>query len=115
MSKKYDIKLVVFIHFRAWIRYTRRPHFNAFNNYCDLIIIENPLVLFSNEFLKNINNSIKYYFKYSKGIREDNKSGTKLIRPIIIFPSSLKNKFKLLSWVDFILIKRKLKNLEILL
>lgn len=90
-QKKSKRIFFVFISDKIWYRYTRRPHYSNFAKLGDLVIFEMPLVLFSKEFLKNPIKELKYYFKYSFGKRIDKFSGAKLIRPILLFPSTVKN------------------------
>jgi len=108
MKNKSQITFIVLLHFRAWIRYTRRPHFSSINKFANLIVVESPLIIFSNDFFRNFLVSIKNYLRYSKGIRTDKRSGAKIVRPILIFPEKLKNKFLLLSKIDSLVLNKSL-------
>jgi len=113
MKKPTDLVFIVFIHFRTWMRYTRRPHFAELNKQGELYVIENPLTIFSGEFLKNIFKSIYFYFKYSSGIRKDERSGASVLRPVLLFSLKLRNKYKLIKMIDNFLLKFQLKKIPI--
>jgi len=89
MSTK-DLIFIVFIHYRTWFRYTRRPHFSELSKFGKLFIIEGHLILFSKEFLGSPLMNIKHYLKYSLGFRKDTRNNVEVVRPILFFSSKLK-------------------------
>lgn len=105
------LTFIVFIHYRTWFRYTRRPHFAPLAKFGKLYIIESPLVLFSKEFLSSIFSSLKQYFKYSFGFRKDERSGAEVFRPLLFFPSSIKNKNRFFNKIDTGLLKFQLQKI----
>ncbi len=113
MKKPTNLIFIVFIHFRTWMRYTRRPHFAELNKLGDLFVVENPLTLFSKEFLGNIFKSFYFYFKYSSGLRKDERSGVTVIRPILLFSISLRNKFSFIKKIDLAILKFQLRKIPV--
>jgi hypothetical protein len=112
MKNSLRISFFVFINFKTWFVYTRRPHFAELHNFGELNIIQNPMVIISGEFLKNIFQSIYFYFKYSRKIKKDERCEANLIRPILIFPVSFKNKYPLLNRIDYFLLNFQIKKLS---
>lgn len=111
---------ILYCPFRAWFRYTRRPHFSELSIFGELLVVEDPLVIFSKKSLLKPISTIKNYFKYSRKTRLDDRSGAIIIRPVIMFSVSFKKNFKLLGFIDrFLLnaqlpIEEKTKKIEIL-
>ncbi len=99
---------VIHVHFKSWLRYTRRPHFSPLGNFGNLVIVERPLILFSNDFLSDLIENLKLYFKFSAKVRTDERNRAKIIRPILLFPNELKNKVKLARKFDLFLLKLQL-------
>jgi hypothetical protein len=98
-------QIIVFIHFHAWFRYTRRPHFSAFSKIGNVLIVEDPLSIFSKKFLLNPISEILYYIKYSRGRRIDRSNDCIIIRPILLFTEKLKVNYYLLRKIDLLLLK----------
>ncbi|HVO75771.1 MAG TPA: hypothetical protein VMT35_17220, partial [Ignavibacteriaceae bacterium] len=99
-----DATFILFISFRSWLRYGRRPHYSELARFGKLIVVEEPLKILSKEFLINPFKSISQYFKFSKGIRSDYKYDIKIIRPILLFSSKLKNASEWLNLIDHLLL-----------
>lgn len=112
MPDNNKISFYLFIHFRTWFRYTRRPHFAELSKFGNLNVIENPLAIFSGEFLKNVFKSFYFYFKYSKGIRKDERCEASIIRPLLLFSISLVNKYPLARKIDLLLLKLQMRKLQ---
>jgi len=109
MEQNKKLTFVVFIHYRTWFRYTRRPHFSELSKFGKLFIIESPLIFFSKEFLGSPLTNIKNYLKYSLGFRKDTRNNVEIVRPILFFPGKLKEKFVLIKIIDLALLKIQLR------
>lgn len=111
-QKRKNIVFIVFIHYRTWFRYTRRPHFAELAKFGKLYIVENPLVIVSSEFLKEPIKTLKHYFNYSKGLRKDERSGALVYRPILLFSINLKKTKNIFKIIDQYLLKVQLGRIE---
>lgn len=108
----HKISFFVFIHKKTWFMYTRRPHFSEFSKFGDLNVVESPLVILSRDFIKNIFKSTYYYFKYSRKVKKDEVSGANIIRPLLLFSTSLKSKYAITNKIDYFLIQLQIKKLK---
>ena len=109
-SRKYIF--IVYIHYRTWFRYTRRPHFGSLSKFGKLYVIENPLVIFSKEFLRSPVRTLKQYLKYTSGFRKDGRNSASIYRPVLFFPDQLKNRSNLYKKIDKYLLSIQLKKIN---
>jgi len=106
------LTFIVYIHYRTWFRYTRRPHFSELSKFGKLFIIESPLIIFSKEFLGSPILNTMHYLRYSLGFRKDTRNNVEVVRPILFFPGKLKEKFVLIKIIDMALLKFQLKYIK---
>jgi len=104
---------VLFIAFRSWLRYGRRPHFSELAGIGNLIVVEEPLKIFSKEFLRDPIKSILNYIKYSSGIRKDCRYEIRIIRPILLFSSKLQYSYTLFNRIDHFILSFQLRKVKV--
>ena len=104
---------ILFANSKSWFRYGRKPHYEELSKFGKLLVVEEPLKLFSKEFFKNPLKVLRNYFKYSSGLRNDTKYNIVIIRPILLFSSKLKNKSNFLKTIDLLLLNFQMKKFNI--
>ncbi len=112
-KEKNDFCFIIHLHDKNWLRYTRRPHYSPLSNFGKLIIIENPLTLFSAEFLSDFITNLKIYLKFHSTNRRDKRSNAQIIKPVLLFSDEFKCKFKPAIYIDLFLINRHIKKLSL--
>ncbi len=108
-NKENRFCFIVHLHTKSWLRYTRRPHFSPLGKHGNLIVVEKPLALFSNDLLSDFFGNLKLYFKFYSKIRRDESNNIVIIRPVLIFPNEFKNKFSVFGKIDLLLLQFQLK------
>ena len=107
-----NLTFILFISYQSWLRYGRKPHYSELRNFGNLSVVEEPFKIFSREFLLTPLKAVSNYFKFSLGIRVDDKYGIKVVRPILLFSSKIKNISSLCNKIDNILLKLQLKKIK---
>ena len=110
--KQNKITFIVYIHYRTWFRYTRRPHFSGLAKFGEVMVIENPMVLLSKEFLKSPLRTIKHYFQYSSGYRKDERNNITVYRPSLLFSENLKGKKNVFRLIDKLLLSFQIRKVN---
>ena len=101
---------ILFVTSRFWPRYGRQPHYCQLTRFGELIVVEEPVKILSSEFLSNPIRTLLDYFKISKRNRDLEKN-LKILRPILLFSSKLKNSFPSLGSIDHLLLMFQLRKM----
>lgn len=98
-------KAIVFLDAKSWLRYVRRPHFSEFNNFYNIEVVEAPFVILSKDFLKNFPSALFNHLRFTAKKRLDERNKIYIVRPTLLFPTSWKEKYSFLKFIDLFMMK----------